>query len=47
MDLSRGAVQLSALLVVAAMVLVNVFTVHVFLNKSFVWGDGTLARFMY
>ena len=47
MDLSRGVVKLSVIAVVAAMIFVNVATVYVFLYKPFVWGDGTVARFMY
>ena len=47
LDLSRGVVKLSAFAVLAGMVLVNAVTIYVFLNKSFLWGDGTLARFMY
>ena len=40
-------VKLGAFFVVTGMVAVNIVTIYVFLNKPFVWGDGTVARFMY
>jgi hypothetical protein len=45
--MEKSGAKLAVLATVGAMVIVDVIIMHVFLFRPFIWGDGTIARFMF
>ena len=46
-QITSSSGQVVAVVETTAFILINVITFYVFVNRPFLWADGTIARFMY